>query len=114
MKINESKLYNSTAAACHCCGNSNLNPYAEATYWDDLDIHFVQCSRCKLIFANPMPGLEAIIEGNRLLKILHGSRGTFSQYKSGKTFVQTLNRIKSNGKLLDVGCAEGFFCLGVQ
>jgi 2-polyprenyl-3-methyl-5-hydroxy-6-metoxy-1,4-benzoquinol methylase len=61
-----------------------------------------------------MPNLETIKEGNRALNIHHVSRGTLSQYRGGKEFAFFLQSIKPEGIMLDVGCAEGFFLLGVE
>jgi SAM-dependent methyltransferase len=61
-----------------------------------------------------MPDYETIIKGNRALNAHHGSRGTLSQYRGGKAFSLFLQSIRSSGILLDVGCAEGFFLLGVE
>ncbi len=99
---------------CYFCGHEQFRPHSQALYWGEFPLEFMQCRHCDLIFANPMPNLEVVFEGNRALNILHGSRGTFSQYRGGKEFTFVLNRFRPKGVLLDVGCAEGFFLLGVQ
>ncbi|MDZ7363486.1 MAG: class I SAM-dependent methyltransferase [candidate division KSB1 bacterium] len=106
--------YNPPVDRCYFCNGSNFRPHSEATYWQEFPLHFVECKTCRLIFANPMPNLQTIHEGNRALNIYHQSRGTLSQYRGGKEFALSLKKIAPEGILLDVGCAEGFFLLGVQ
>jgi 2-polyprenyl-3-methyl-5-hydroxy-6-metoxy-1,4-benzoquinol methylase len=99
---------------CYFCAGQVLLPFVEATYWGEYPLHFVECARCRLVFANPMPALETIIAGNRALSIHHRSRGTLSQYRGGKEFARELTAFRATGILLDIGCAEGFFLLGVR
>ncbi len=106
--------YNPPVDQCYFCQSHDLRPYAEAIYWLEFPLHFVECAGCSLIFANPMPSLETIREGNRALNIHHTSRGTLSQYRGGKEFALWLNKISPEGIFLDVGCAEGFFLFGVK
>src|SRR5574341_1261364 len=98
--------YNPPVAHCYFCQSSEFKPYAEATYWLEFPLHFVECQSCRLIFANPMPNLETIREGNRALNIHHTSRGTLSQYRGGKELALKLVKLSPEGILLDVGCAE--------
>jgi 2-polyprenyl-3-methyl-5-hydroxy-6-metoxy-1,4-benzoquinol methylase len=106
--------YAPRAEQCCFCSGSDLRPHSEATYWSEFDLHFVECAQCRLIFANPMPDLETIVRGNRALNIRQVSRGTISQYRGGKEFTAVLNRLKPDGVMLDVGCAEGLWLLGVE
>jgi len=106
--------YNPPVTECYFCSGRNFKPHSEATYWKEFDLHFVECSDCGLIFANPMPSIETVIEGNRVLNIHHVSRGTLSQYRGGKELTVFLKSIKPEGIMLDVGCAEGFLLLGVE
>ena len=106
--------YNSPVERCYFCNGTNFRPHSEATYWLEFPLHFVECVTCRLIFANPMPNLQTIQEGNRALNIHHQSRGTLSQYRGGKEFALRLRKMAPAGVLLDVGCAEGIFLLGVK
>jgi 2-polyprenyl-3-methyl-5-hydroxy-6-metoxy-1,4-benzoquinol methylase len=106
--------YNPAVENCYFCSGSNFKPHSRATYWKEFDLNFVECSDCGLIFANPMPNIETVREGNRALNIHHVSRGTLSQYRGGKEFSIFLRSIKPEGIMLDVGCAEGFFLLGIE
>lgn len=105
--------YNPRVENCYFCSSRDLKPHSQATYWREFPLDFVECAECKLIFANPMPNLETVIKGNRALNVHHVSRGTFSQYRGGKEFAMFLQSLKPGGTMLDVGCAEGFFLLGV-
>ena len=104
----------SISASCYFCKSHKLKDFAIARYWQKVKLNFVECEECGLIFANPMPPLEIIYEGNRALNILQTSRGTLSQYRGGKEYTYTLNRVKQKGILLDIGCAEGIFLKGVE
>jgi 2-polyprenyl-3-methyl-5-hydroxy-6-metoxy-1,4-benzoquinol methylase len=99
---------------CPYCKSFELKDFATARYWQIVKLNFVECQKCGLIFTDPMPSLEIIYEGNRALNILHTSRGTLSQYRGGKEYAHSLKRIKKEGILLDIGCAEGIFLKGVE
>lgn len=99
---------------CPNCGKSSFTPHSSALYWQVIELNFVECAECGLIFTNPMPGMDVVSEGNKALNILHTSRGTISQYRGGKEFSYTLRNFRKKGTMLDVGCAEAIFLKGVQ
>jgi 2-polyprenyl-3-methyl-5-hydroxy-6-metoxy-1,4-benzoquinol methylase len=99
---------------CTFCGGSRLSPFATATYWTVVPLAFDECEDCGLVFCNPMPGLDIIVEGNRALDILQPTRGTYSQYRGGWDFAFWLRKFRHTGTLLDIGCAQGFFLKGVE
>ena len=99
---------------CPFCETNNFNHHSKAKYWQIVDLNFMECSNCGLIFANPMPGMDIVSKGNRALNILQKSRGTISQYRGGKEYVFTLKRKARSGVLLDIGCAEGIFLKGIE
>jgi len=99
---------------CLFCGGTRLVPIATARYWTVVPLAYEECAACGLVFCNPMPGLDIIIEGNRALDILQPTRGTFTQYHGGWDFAAWLRKFKSSGTLLDIGCAQGFFIKGVE
>lgn len=109
-----SNLYDDEFKTCCFCGFADFLPHSKAKFWSVVDLNYVECKNCGLIFCNPMPTLEVIVKANDALNIVHGSRGTISQYRGGKQFVYKLKRIKEKGVLLDVGCAEGFFLKGIE
>lgn len=99
---------------CTFCRETTFNEHSKAKYWQIIDLNFVECSNCGLLFANPMPGMDIVSIGNRALNILQKSRGTLSQYRGGKEFSFTLKSKEKSGILLDIGCAEGIFLKGVE
>lgn len=107
-------LYNDEVKECYFCKSGKFIPHSKARFWSIVDLNFVECRNCGLIFCNPMPTLDVIIRANDALNIVHVSRGTVSQYKGGKQFTYKLKKIKERGILLDVGCAEGFFLKGIE
>ncbi|MCX6163397.1 MAG: class I SAM-dependent methyltransferase [Ignavibacteriae bacterium] len=107
-------LYKDEVRECYFCKSGDFIPHSKARFWSVADLNFVECKNCGLIFCNPMPTLDVIIRANDALNIVHVSRGTISQYRGGKQFVYKLKKIKDNGILLDVGCAEGFFLKGIE
>jgi 2-polyprenyl-3-methyl-5-hydroxy-6-metoxy-1,4-benzoquinol methylase len=108
------QYYNPEVKECYFCNSSKLIPHSKAKYWSVVDLNFIECENCGLIFTNPMPTLETIIKGNNALNYVMKSRGTLSQYRGGKEFTLFLKKIKDKGILLDVGCAEGFFLKGIE
>lgn len=109
-----SKYHNSEIRECYFCESKDFIPHSKAKYWSVVELNFVECKNCGLIFTNPMPTLETIIKGNDALNYVMKSRGTLSQYRGGKEFTFFLKKIKDKGILLDVGCAEGFFLKGIE
>jgi len=108
------QYYNPEVNECYFCNSTEFIPHSKAKYWSVVDLIFVECKNCGLIFTNPMPTLETIIKGNNALNYVMKSRGTLSQYRGGKEFTFYLKKIKEKGILLDVGCAEGFFLKGIE
>jgi 2-polyprenyl-3-methyl-5-hydroxy-6-metoxy-1,4-benzoquinol methylase len=107
-------IYDEKVRECCFCRSGDFIPHSRAKFWKILDLNYVECKNCGLIFCNPMPALEMIIKANDALNIVHVSRGTILQYKGGKQFTYKLKRIKDKGILLDIGCAEGFFLKGIE
>lgn len=101
-------FFNPAVNNCYFCKESEFKSHSKAKYWSEVDLNFVECNNCELIFANPMPAMEVIIKGNDALNFVMKSRGTLSQYRGGKEFSFYLKKYKDSGILLDVGCAEGF------
>lgn len=110
----KNNYYEPLAESCSFCGSDDFIAHSKATYWTVVELNFQECRKCGLIFANPMPNLDTIIKGNDALNVVMKSRGTLSQYRGGKEFSFFLNKIKSSGILLDIGCAEGFFLKGIE
>jgi 2-polyprenyl-3-methyl-5-hydroxy-6-metoxy-1,4-benzoquinol methylase len=107
-------LYEDETRVCCFCKSGDFIPHSKAKFWKIVDLNYVECNNCGLIFCNPMPTLETIIKANDALNIVHVSRGTILQYKGGKKFTYELKKIKDKGIFLDIGCAEGLFLKGIK
>ena len=107
-------LYDEKIKECYFCKSGNFIPHSNARFWRIVDLHYVECKNCGLIFCNPMPAIDVIIKANEALNVVQVSRGTISQYKGGKQFTYQLKKFKEKGIILDVGCAEGFFLKGIE
>ena len=99
---------------CCICGKSDAVPYKGA---DNLKL--VKCPGCSLIFVSPMPGpavLKDIYEAHYYNNKNSLEMG-YDNYSEEETNIRktALKRLKyieryaKKGKLLDVGCAFGFF-----
>lgn len=71
--------------------------------------YIVKCNHCGLIYANPRPRAEEVIDGYSsaideiYVGAAAGRTGTF------RRCVELVDKYAARGKLLDVGCAAGFF-----
>ena len=74
----------------------------------NIPLRIVKCSQCGLVYANPRPSEEILI--NNYIKMidpdyLKEERG---RRLSAESILRELRRLKKTGRLLDVGCAAGF------
>lgn len=103
---------------CNLCGNLNTAPVFTLN-----GFNLVKCRHCKLIYVNPRPAPRALYGMYDENYFIHGDNCYTGEYfgyydyivdqdKIKKTFIQrlkTLENFRSPGKLLDVGCAAGYF-----
>lgn len=103
--------------ACNLCGSENSKPLLRVKGWN-----IVQCSQCGLGYLNPRPDEEEL---NSLYEEEYFSRhvsdrpdlylvdeaGIQERIAMQRARVAQIERLTqgSKGKLLDVGCATGFF-----
>jgi 2-polyprenyl-3-methyl-5-hydroxy-6-metoxy-1,4-benzoquinol methylase len=99
---------------CPFCSFNKLQLHSLATYWLKIELKFVECIECGLIFTNPMPEMDLVIKGNSILFLLHRSKGTLSKYRGGKEYSIYLKRKMNKGTMLDVGCGDGIWLYGVE
>lgn len=105
--------------ACCVCDSQSFNILFPDELGDELppvDYNFnqntrktfqiVQCNHCNLIFTHPMPQLSNAYVENIDDVYLKSSP---QRLASAKNSVQQILKYKSSGRLLDVGCAAGFF-----
>ncbi len=107
---------------CPVCNSPQISKSFKTYYWKEYEFQFFDCAKCDASFANPMPSDELISRGNSALvhqsKINRSSESEFREarqaYLRGKLFARQLMKWKKRGKLLELGCFNGFFALGVQ
>ncbi len=115
-----------TDVKCHMCGNdaydvkvNTLEPHNSLQHQDsykitdhspNAQVRVVTCRHCGLSYLNPRPAPTLIMSNYAAMvdeKYLQEEEGrrTSAQY-----ILKYLNQVKPNkGKLLDIGCAAGFF-----
>lgn len=116
------KDWNQPFQACPCCASTDFNFSFVMTYWRDYPLRFHDCKNCEASFANPMPSDDLITRGNNaLVSLAHQNRTFESEFKDarqaylrGRIFAEELKKIKESGRLLEVGCYDGFFLAGVR
>jgi 2-polyprenyl-3-methyl-5-hydroxy-6-metoxy-1,4-benzoquinol methylase len=99
---------------CNLCGSEKRKPYCPEN-----GLRLVQCENCGLVYVNPRPDpmeLYALYGETYFRNEQSGVVGYTNYLKDEpnirKTFagrLQRLSRFVKSGKLLDVGCAAGFF-----
>ena len=62
-----SEYYNPEVEKCYFCESKDFEEHSKAKYWSVVELNFVECKKCGLIFTNPMPTLGTIIKGNDAL-----------------------------------------------
>ena len=69
----------------------------------------VRCNRCHLIYTNPRPRPERIADGYRRSVDPDYAREDSSRSINSHLSLNTVKRFARSGRLLDVGCATGYF-----
>lgn len=121
-KLDPSKLFSAPLSQCPICGSSRLESKLKLYYWRENLLNFSDCIECGLNFANPMPTDALITLGNTALVNHYHQNRTFEHefrdarqaYLKGKIFSRKLNRWKPKGRILEIGCYQGFFSLGIK
>jgi len=102
------------AVPCNQCGSQDLHPYLPEN-----GLGLMQCAECKLVFVGQRPEaheLYALYDESYFENDESGTVG-YSHYIKDeanirKTFARRLHKLEQfvrPGRLLDVGCAAGFF-----
>jgi 2-polyprenyl-3-methyl-5-hydroxy-6-metoxy-1,4-benzoquinol methylase len=99
---------------CNYCGGQNHNRLFDGTY-----PNIVKCSSCDLVFNAVMPSEQelAMIYTEEYYKSGDSLERGYSNYledrsnitKTATKRIRDIEKFKSGGSLLDVGCAFGFF-----
>ena len=69
----------------------------------------VRCNRCRLVYTNPRPRADTITDGYRKAVDPDYAREDSSRSINAHLSLHTLKRFAHSGRLLDVGCATGYF-----
>lgn len=81
------------------------------TIWSEGEKRIVKCNRCGLVYHNPVMQREQYDEAYYADEVKTRKGGYFDTYVHAKdeARLKEIGRFKSGGRLLDVGCAFGFF-----
>ena len=69
----------------------------------------VKCRKCQLVYVNPIEKASRINDNYSEMENIDASIIRRSRLLATKSQVKLIKRYKSNTKLLDIGCGEGFF-----
>jgi len=74
----------------------------------DISIRLVKCGKCGLIYANPAPSLDRMINNYVESVDLLYLEEEAGRRLAARGILKELKRSKKRGRLLDIGCAAGF------
>lgn len=108
---------------CNLCGSiryrvvykqnlpKNQISYNYAITDEDVGLHYriVKCLRCSLVYANPAPKSEVILDEYKQMIDEEYLREEKGRRLSARIILRKLNHLIRPGKLLEVGAATGFF-----
>lgn len=97
---------------CPICGFSgDARPECVLSLGDDTRYDLLACASCGSYFCHPLPSDEAL---ERFYSASYYDFDPNRERGKGMAFARRLNRIRPAGRLLDVGCAAGFFIDGIR
>ncbi len=111
---------------CNICGSSEYKIIHEARKKDIANTKFslgvlhpnygriVRCKKCGLVYANPRPDIKELIQSYSQLEDLGYSSQMNSRIKTFQQVEKLIERYAIKGRLLDVGCASGYFLYVAQ
>jgi SAM-dependent methyltransferase len=103
--------------ACNLCGShrhTQVYEMPDLRYFPDELFQVVECDECGLGFLNPRPTIEEIAKYYPPEYYQNQSTKSFERYLHKRftneaRFLERYAKLKGQGKLLDVGCANGDF-----
>lgn len=112
--INEGQHIKRKYIDCNLCGSSEFGLLFTVDGYD-----IVKCSQCGLVYLNPQPNEQEIHDLYFKQKLVRsgGSEEILAAYLKDKakftavykTWLLQIEKYKNKGRLLDIGCAAGFF-----
>ena len=109
---------------CILCGFSGEHiPVVPVILYGKYPQEVFQCPSCRLAFAHPVPSREEFSEiysesyfqsDSRYTGFTDYSKSRSRQFCEGRIFTKKMKKIRQSGKMLDAGCATGFFLEGVR
>lgn len=104
---------------CNLCGEDNVYIMFSGFSFDRRRYNHVRCKNCGLIYADPMPILSTQALDNIAMEVWNKDflkdknsfdRNHFENYREyNRLRVKELQSYKKQGKLLEVGCGNGYF-----
>lgn len=123
--MNDPKLPKLEPVLCNLCGGDDfqvlydqplrdqdpddMGDFVASTDRYDAYGRIVRCNRCRLVYTNPRPRADTIFEGYRKAVDPDYAREDSSRSINAHLSLHTLKRFAHSGRLLDVGCATGYF-----
>ena len=100
--------------ACNVCGGTDRQPYCEEN-----GLNLAQCESCGFIYVYPQPALEVLhtLYSETYFQNSESAVVGYADYiadeqnirRTARRRLKRLRRYVASGRLLDVGCATGFF-----
>lgn len=106
---------------CNLCGSRDYSPFLKNSGSIEKEVFFsttsqsvageslVKCSLCGLIYVHPMPAGDFLKKEYSLRKENDYVKDIKGRMISFKNSVKSIKKYRNSGKILDVGCAAGFF-----
>lgn len=97
---------------CALCSSDNTE-----LFFEDRCFHLVKCKRCGLVYINPRPTQKELNEmynlsvqtGKGVMDYLGYMDLAYLHELKAKKFLSIIKKYTKKGRILDIGCAAGFF-----
>jgi len=110
--MNNKSIHEFEYVTCALCNSDDTE-----LFFEDRCFHLVRCKRCGLVYINPRPTREEL---NRMYNLsIQIDKGVmdhkgymelaYLHLLKAKKFLSIIKKYKKKGRILDIGCAAGFF-----